>query len=158
MRKTRQRVENAFAPERPRAIGSVTTLPWEFAPPGQRTDDHVVYGYYREVLGRVGLKGFDQERLEKILALPWNGLLKGKAGFYGYIVLTFDHTEKVLMDCPVRDNAVYILDSGDERLLGMDKQELIASDEVKRIYHTDGWYERVKRALGMDDYAGPLGE
>lgn len=150
VRTARRRVERAFAAPPPSVSGTVTTLPWEFAPPGQRTDDHIVYGYYQEVLGRTGLKGFDQERLDKILALPRNGLLKGKAGFYGYIVLTFEHTDKVLMDCPVRDNAVYILDSGDERLLRMKKQDLMASDEARRIYHTDGWYERVRKELGLE--------
>ena len=96
------------------------------------------------------LDGFDQERLDKILALPRSGLLKGKSGFYGYIVLQFDHTEKVLMECPVYANAIYVLNSGEERLLRMNKQQLIASGEAKRIFHTGDWYLRVKLNLEIE--------
>jgi hypothetical protein len=107
------------------------------------------YGYYNEVLSRGQLAGFDQGRLDKILSLPRSGLLKGKAGFYGYIVLQFDLTPKVLLECPVHGNAIYVLDSGEERLLGMNMQQLIASDEAKRIFHTGDWLGRVQRELGI---------
>jgi putative transposase len=30
------------------------------------------------------------------------------------------------------------------------QQELIASDEVKRIFHAGGWYQRVKQELGIE--------
>lgn len=101
------------------------------------------------MLSRGQLAGFDQERLDKILALPRSGLLKGRAGFYGYIVLQFAHTEKVLLECPVYANAIYVLNSAEERLLKMNKQELIASDEAKRIFHVGDWYRRVKEALDI---------
>ena len=75
--------------------------------------------------------------------------MKGKAGFYGYIVLQFEHTEKVLLECPVVGNALYVLDSGEERLSRRNKQEHIASDEAKRISHTGDWYHRVKQEFGI---------
>jgi hypothetical protein len=40
-----------------------------------------------------------------------------------------------------------VLNSGEERLLKMNKQELIASGEAKRIFHVGDWYQRVKQAL-----------
>ena len=40
------------------------------------------------------------------------------------------------MGCPVYANAIYVLDSGEERLLKMNKQQLIASGEAKRVFHT----------------------
>ncbi len=72
-----------------------------------------------------------------------------RAGVYGYIVLEFDHTDKVFMECPVRDNVIYVLDSGEERSLKTNKQELIASGGAKRIFHTGDWYGRVKEALDI---------
>lgn len=144
VRRAYRKVERAFGPKR------ISTLPWDFAAPGERTDDQVVYGYYREVLDRGQLENFDQERLDKILSLPRNGLLKGKAGFYGYIVLLFAHTDKALMECPVYANAIYVLDSSEERLLRMNKQELLASGEAKRIFHTGDWYQRVKQEFGIE--------
>ena len=143
-------VKRAFDPSLgsgPRRIG---TLPFEIAAPGERTDEHV-YAYYREVLRQGQLAHFDRDRLDKILALPRSGLLKGKAGFYGYIVLQFEHTEKVLLECPVVGNALYVLDSGEERLLRRTKQEHISSDEAKRIFHTGDWYGKVKKEFGITD-------
>lgn len=100
-------------------------------------------------MSRSRLDGFDQDRLDKLLVLPRSNWAKGRAGSYGYIVLMFDHTEKVLMECPFRDNAIYVLDSGEERLLKMDKQELIVSGEAKRIFHVGDWEWRVKKALDI---------
>ena len=139
----------AVAQERPSSSKHVINFHWEFAAPGERTHNRVVYDYFREVLRRGRLKRFDQDRLHKILALPRSGILRGRpgAGRYGYIALTFDHTEKVLMDCPAYGNALFVLDSAEERLLKMNKQELIASDEVGRIFHTKNWYARVREAL-----------
>lgn len=148
VRRMYRKVKRAFDPKRSFGLRSVDTLPWEIAAPGERTNEHV-RGYFREVLSQGQLDGFDQERLDKILALPWSTWSKGTAGFYGYIVLWFDHTEKVLMDCPVRDNAIYVLDSGEKRLLKLNKQELIESSEAKRIYHSGDWYRRLKQHLGI---------
>lgn len=146
--RARRKVKRAFGSKRASDPNSISTLPWELAAPGERTDDHVRW-YYREVLGRGRLHGFSQDRLDKMLALPRSDWQKGRAGFYGYIVLMFAHTEKVLMECPVYNNAIYVLDSGEERLLKMNKQELIASGETKRIFHVGDWYQRLKKELGI---------
>ena len=144
-----RKVKRAFDPKRASGPKSMGTLPFELAAPGERTDDRAIYRYYQEVMSRKRLSGFDQDRLDKLLALPRSNWAKGSAGSDGYIVLMFDHTEKVLMECPIRDNAIYVLDSGEKRLLKMNKQELIASDEVKRIFHRGDWYGRVKQELGI---------
>lgn len=97
--------------------------------------------YFREVVRGGQLKGFSQERLDKVLALPWSEWQKGRAGVYGYIVL---------LECPVEDNAFYILDSANERLLGMNKQQLIESGEAKRRYHSGDWERRLKDDLDIE--------
>jgi len=40
--------------------------------------------------------------------------------------------------------------SGEKRLLNFNKQELIASDKVRRIFHTGGWFGRVKKASEIE--------
>lgn len=150
VRSAYRNVKNAFDPKRGSAFKGMGILPFELAAPGESMDNQAVYRYYGEVLSRQGLHGFDQERLDKLLALPRRDWMRGKAGFYGYIVLLFGHTEKVIMECPVRDNAIYVLDSDDPRLLNMNKQELIASPEAKRIFHTGDWYSRLKKAIGIE--------
>ncbi len=151
----RRKVEQAFhpqhAPEPRRGLGTDRTgdLPFELAAPGEGGDEHI-RGWIGEVLRRGRLEGFDRDRFEKMLALPRSGWKRGRAGWYGYVVLMFAHTEKVLLECPIRDNAIYVLDSGERRLLKMNKQQLIASDEVRRIFHTGEWYRRVKEALDIE--------
>jgi hypothetical protein len=147
--RTYRTVNKAFDPKHASDPKSMGTLPWEIAAPGERTDDRAIYRYYQEVVSRGRLTGFDQDRLDKLLALPREDWLKGSAGFYGYIILVFAHTPKVLMECPVRDNAIYVLNSGEDRLLKMNKQELIASGEAKRIFHVGDWYQRLKQELGL---------
>lgn len=154
--RTRRKVKRAFDPQHAtdplRGFGPerISTLPFEIAAPGERTDARAIYRYYREVMGRRELDGFDQDRLDKVLTLPWNNWAKGRADSDGYIVLMFDHTEKALLECPVYGNALFVLDSSEEHLLKMNKQELIASDEVKRIFHSGtDWFRRVKQALDV---------
>jgi hypothetical protein len=125
------------------------TLGFEILPPGERTDEHV-RTYYREAVSRGRLRGFSQDRLDKMLTLPRSNWKKGKAGFYGYIVLMFDHTEKVVLECPVYGNAIYVLDSGEERLLRMTKQELKDSGEATVIPHSKNWYRRLKDELAIE--------
>lgn len=132
------------------------SLPFEIAAPGEGTDEHI-RGYYREVLRQRRIEGFSQERFDKMLALPRSNWKKGTAGKYGYIVLMFAHTKKVLLECPVYANAIFVLDSGEERLLKMNKQELNASNEVKKIVHTGDWYRRLKEELGIDSNTDSLG-
>ena len=150
VRSAYRKVKDAFNPKRGSGLKGMGSLPFELAAPGEGTDNQAVYRYYREVLSQGGLDGFDQERLDNLLALPRRGWMRGTSGFYGYIVLLFDHTEKVIMECPVRDNAIYVLDSGERRLLEKNKQELIASPEAKRIFHTGDWYSRLKKELGIE--------
>jgi hypothetical protein len=148
--RARRRVQEAFRPKRDPDDPALITRDFEIAPPGEQSDEHV-RRYYREVVGRDQLEGvFSQDRFEKMLALPRSGWQKGKAGFYGYIVLMFDHTERVVLECPVEGNAIYVLDSGEDRLLKMNKQQLRESGEAKRIFHRGSWYQRLKDELGID--------
>ncbi len=147
VRRMYRRVKRAPAPRTspPRVM---ETLPFEIAAPGERTNDHI-RAYYQEVLSRGQRRRFLQERFEKMLALPWTNWRKGIAGKKGYIVLMFEHTDKVLLECPIYPNAMFVLNSGEERLLKMKKPELIASDEVERIFHSGDWYRRVREALDL---------
>jgi hypothetical protein len=108
--------------------------------------------YYQEVLGRGRIKRFSQDRLDKMLALPWSGWQKGRKGFYGYMAFTFDHTEKILLECPVEDNAIYILPPEERASLreNVTKQDLLASGKVKKIIHSGDWYRRLKNELGIE--------
>lgn len=140
IQKMHREVQRAFEPK------PTGTYHWEFLPPDEATPAHI-RRYYEEVMSRGRLDGFLPERLEKVLALPYESWFQGKAGFYGYSIFTFAHTEKVLFECPVYGNAIYVLTSSEERLLRMTKRELRESGEARKILHTGDWYERLKREL-----------
>lgn len=55
--------------------------------------------------------------------------------YEGYIVFEFDHTPKVLIDCPIAGNAIYVIDEDWERRARLTKQELQADEKVTRIVH-----------------------
>lgn len=143
--------DRLFTSKRARSGKGAITVDFEILPPGEQTEQHVRM-YYQEVLGRGHLKKFSQDRLDKMLALPWSGLQKGTKGFYGYIAITFDLTEKVLLECPVEDNAIYILNPGEHSYLkaNVTKQDLLEGDKAKRIFHTGDWYRRLKDELGIE--------
>ena len=144
LKKISRAIERTF---RPQPTGHV---PFEILPPGEATEKRV-RGYYGEVLRKGELVGFSQERLDKVLGLPWEDWRPGTAGMYGYSIFTFAHTEKVLLECPVYANAIYVLDNSEDRLLKkMKKQELRDSGEARIIVHTGGWYQRLKQVLEIE--------
>jgi hypothetical protein len=124
---------------------------FEIARPDEQGDEHVLT-YLEEVMGEGRLPGeWSQDRYDKMCALPRSNWQKGKAGWYGYIAIMFPHTEKVVLECPVEGNAIYVLDTGEDRLLKMSKRHLRESGEAKRIFHTgDNWYRRLKDELGIE--------
>jgi hypothetical protein len=148
--RAQRRVAEAFKPKHAPDKRGLITRDFEIARPDEQGDEHL-RAYYREVIGRGRLEGeFSQYRFEKMLALPRSGWQKGKAGFCGYIALMFDHTEKVVLECPVEGNAIYLLYTGEDRLLAKNKRQLRESGEAKRIFHTgDNWYRRLKDKLGI---------
>lgn len=124
---------------------------WRALPPDEATNRRV--REHHEGLQREGnLKGFDQERLEKALDLPWEKWYVGSDGFDGYSIFTFVHTDKALMECPIYGNALFVIASGWESWSRKSKQELRAdaSGAVVRIVHNPGWHEEVKQVLGIN--------
>ena len=145
-----RRVREAFRSKQDLGGQAPITRDFEIAPPDQQGNEHV-RRYYGGVVGRGRLKGeFSQDRFEKMLALPRSGWQKGKSGFYGYVALMFDHTERIILECLVEGNAIYVLDSGEDRLLKMNKRQLRESGEAKRSLHTGDWYQRLKDDLGIE--------
>lgn len=125
------------------------TLQWDPIPPGEATPSDVLR-YYERLQREGRIDKFDQERLDKATALPYVDWLLPRSGLHAYSIFTFAHTEKVLLECPVYGNAVYIINSREERWLAMSKQELIESGEAKKIPHQGkNWYKRVKEALDI---------
>lgn len=73
----------------------------------------------------------------------------GSHEWNGYIVFIFAHTQKVLLECPIFGNAIYIIDSDWKLISRLTKQDLLwrSRKEVTRIVHKGEWFSRVKSEL-----------
>ena len=141
-------VDRAF---RPQPTGR---FQWQPLPPGEAAPENV-HWHYHEKLRREGrLDKFNQERLDKALDLPyaeWWVPTEGFGGFDSYSIFSFDHTEKVLLECPLYGNAAYIVNSSEERWKDMTKQELIDSGEAEKVAHQgENWHVKVREALEVE--------
>jgi hypothetical protein len=69
--------------------------------------------------------------------------------FDGYIALEFPNSKRVVFECPMTDNATYILGGDWESALGHTKLYLRTRCPAFRsaCYHTENWLERIKAAL-----------
>jgi hypothetical protein len=146
--KRRREIERRFGPG-----GSVPTeqVRWRLLPPGELSEGSV-REYYARLQSRSPGTKYDPDRIVKALSLGPIQRYEEVGGVEGYTVFTFPHTSSVLLECPVVGNAIYLIHKDWERWSRMSKQELMAdeSGEVVRIVHGPGWFERVKRELGIE--------
>ncbi len=143
----RRKIERTFHPEVP-----MIQFQWEAVPKGTTPVDSVA-GLFRELQRHNPRVGYDEERLEKARSIkPKQGYM-GKRKFDGYVIFTFDHTPKALMECPIYGNAIFVISSAlePERWLKMKKQDLMEHPEVTKIPHREGWFERVKEELEVSE-------
>ena len=122
-------------------------LSWNVLPAGEWSVAGIRQ-HYNRLQRRYPHIEYDRERIDKALSLNPDQCFIGKNEFEGYIVFTFAHTPKTLLECPVFGNAIYIIHSDWKRLSRKTKQELKRSPEVTRIIHRANWFQRVKRELG----------
>jgi hypothetical protein len=139
-----------------RAFASQPTgrFQWQPLPPGEANPGKV-RGHYRERLRREGrLDKFDQDRLDTALALPyeeWWVPTEGFGGFDAYSIISFAHTDKVLLECPLYGNAAYVINADEELWREMTKQELTESGLAERIPHQgENWPLKVRQALNLE--------
>ena len=141
-------IENAF---KRRPTGR---FQWRPLPPGEASPQKV-RGHYRERLHHEGrLDKFDQDRLDQATALPyeeWWVPTDGFGGFDAYSIISFSHTDKVLLECPIYGNAAYVIDAEVEVWREMTKHELAESGLAQKIPHRgDDWPKKVRQALDLE--------
>jgi hypothetical protein len=144
--RVRRDVERAFRPGG--ALASPGDLPWELLPPGQLTREGMLE-HYRRLARAYPERGYLPERMVKAHSLGPRAWWKGRKGFYGYVVFEFAGTEKVLLECPVYGNAIYVLGSDWQRLSRKSKGAVLLDDETERIPHAGDWFGRAKWALDI---------
>jgi hypothetical protein len=124
-------------------------LPWRLLPPGELTIERL-RSHYEGLQHRNPRVRYDPERIEKAFSLGPERCYIGTDEFDGYVVFTFTRTKRVLLECPVYGNAIYVLGPDWKVLSKMSKQDLLSgyASGVTKIVHKGAWFGRVKLALG----------
>jgi hypothetical protein len=131
----------------------VTRFPFEILPPGAwRLED--IIDYYKRASQNprweYAGKTVEWERLEQIQRLQPEQLHLGKDGWYGYVVFTFEWTRRVILECPIKPNAIYVINGPWDELGRHSKRELLTryEDYVTRVPHIGDWFGKLDDALG----------
>jgi hypothetical protein len=153
---TRTRAVNRISKAVDRAFKPQPTgrMQWRPLPPGEASPQKI-RGHYHERLRREGrLDKFDQARLDTATALPyeeWWVPTEGFGGFDAYSIISFAHTGKVLLECPIYGNAAFVINADEEVWREMTKQELTDSGLAERIPHQgENWPLKVRQALDLE--------
>ena len=129
----------------------VKKLPWKFFPKGEWTVDELTKSFSKYVTQN---ETVDEKRLKKIVSdLNPSVCYISEDGFNRYIAFCFDWTEKVILECPIYGNAIYIIKGDWQKIARMSKWEARYeySKQVTIIRHNETWFERLKSNL-KDEY------
>jgi hypothetical protein len=131
---------------------STDAFPFELLPPGtkdlwqaierklkmSKTHTHSFYAH-----------GIDKDRFRQIELLnPIKCHLGGKS-WLGYVVYEFARSSRVILECAIEGNAVYILPGDWKKMIHLSKAEIRGEYEEQciRVFHTGNWIHRVHKAL-----------
>lgn len=123
----------------------VKKIPWKFFPKGEWTVEEIIksfskYATQNEIV--------DEKRLRKIVSnLKPSVCYISEDGFNRYIAFCFDWTEKVILECPIYGNAIYIIKENWQEITKLSKWEARQLSQVTVIRHSDNWFERLKENL-----------
>lgn len=123
----------------------VKKLPWEFFPKGQWTVEQIVkeFGKYVSQNERV-----DESRIWKVYDnLNPSDCYISQDGFNRYIAFCFDWTEKVVLECPIYGNAIYVVKGDWKEITKLHKWQASRLSQVTVIRHSDTWFSRLKSNL-----------
>jgi dsRNA-specific ribonuclease len=139
-------------PEERLAGVPVRHLPFTLLPPGT-WDMRQVVEYYRKAAENRGNGWgngeFDLSRLEKIESLRPSQRWFGKESWHGYVVFEFANTDRVVLECPIKGNATYVLFGNWKLMINHTKAELRTEygHLCMWIVHKGTWLTRIRRAL-----------
>lgn len=125
----------------------IEKLNWKLLP-----DSEISIGKIKEYIfscSKLNKDDFDFSRIEKILELRADKIYCGVNDFDGYLVFYFNNIQIAVLDCPVKGNAIYILEENWRQLSRLSKFDLLNYhfDKTRRIIHRGDWFEKLKLQL-----------
>ena len=137
----------------------VDRFPFELLPPGNWKIDEVVEHYKRVSSTRCsfGQREIDFSRIKAIETLRPSRCYVGKECWLGYVAFEFHENGGVVLECPVKGNATYILTGNWKSMISLSKAEI--RDEYRgfyqRVIHSDSWLQSLRTALRLCGYLHP---
>ena len=128
--------------------GGGKRLPWRVLPPGELTREGVI-GHYRGLARAYPGRRFEWDRIEKAFSLGPVAWWEGSADFGGYVVFEYPGTERVLLECGLSGNAIYVLGPNWKKLSRLSKPEVKGDPSTRWIPHRGEWFETVRAELGL---------
>lgn len=125
----------------------IQKLSWKLLPKEKWTVEDVVKIFRTYSFKRWQNATFDESRLRKIInVLKPNVCYIGEDEFEGYVVFCFNQTEKVVMECPIIGNAVYVINGNWQEITKLSKREAKHryTNCIKTINHNETWLERLQ--------------
>jgi hypothetical protein len=127
-------------------------FPFTLLPPGTWDIDDVIKHYRvhaRSTPQFCGARSVDHERMNAWKQLMPIKCYRDRELYLGYVVFEFRESKRVVMDCPVEGNAIYILWGDWKRMVGHSKYDLRSNypDNYLKIVHKGDWLHRVRAAL-----------
>ena len=132
-------------------------LPWHLLPPGHMSFNGM-FSYYQTIEKEFFARHqttVDRERIKKIMSLNPDRGYRGSDGFLGYVVYEFDRFNKVVLECPMYGNAVYLLFKNSWKSQARNSKQHIRENYVgswARVRHTDSWLQRVRAELSSNHF------
>ncbi len=128
----------------------VQKLPWKFFPQDQWTVEQIVKEFGKYVSNNEIL---DETRIWKIYDnLNPSDCYIGQDGFNRYIAFCFNWTDKVVLECPIYGNAIYIINGEWKEITKLSKWKARSSHQVTVIRHSTNWFNRLKNNLKYSSY------
>ncbi len=132
------------------ANAPVRRLHWQLLPPGRNPWDSALPALHGVVeRAPAGNRGVLRARLSAVGAKNPDFVAIGLGGFEGYAVFGFERLKLCVLECPLVNNATYVLPMESwERVAQMTKAEILdAGAHTARIVHTRGWFDELDLVL-----------
>lgn len=124
---------------------TVKKLPWKFFPEGQWTVEQIVKEFEKFISHD---EVVDESRIWKIYDnLNPTECYVSQEGFNRYIAFCFEWANKVVLECPIYGNAIYVIKGDWKEITKLHKWQAKLSHQVTVIRHNDTWFNRLKSNL-----------
>jgi hypothetical protein len=133
-----------------------TRFPFKLLPPGEWSIDQVLEHYKRisREPSRAGQSKFDLSRIKAIETLNPVRCHVGEDSWLGYVVFEFLNHDSVVLECPITNNATYVLGKRWKSMISLSRAEIRSGQHgrYRRIIHSrndsENWLRGICRSLG----------